>query len=85
MKFEAVRCDECGRIQGEANHWVQVQAIVRGEECAGIVVGPIEDNVITAGNFSMYKLSARDLCGQACAVKHIGKLLKWNPATEAQG
>lgn len=88
-QFQATKCDECGRIQGEANHWVQIQAwflwtrditsddLVRSN-CQGVALGAIVGFVMGTSNFTTAKPETRDLCGQGCAVKHIARLLKWN-------
>jgi hypothetical protein len=80
MKFESVKCDECGRIQDGANHWLQV-AIKRnespGDPLIAIVLGDLE--LVCGGADELH-----DLCGQGCAMKHIAKLLGWSaPTTEA--
>lgn len=86
MKFEATKCDECGRIQGEVNHWVQIHVIKSPKtETVGVVMGQIGDNVIPASDFSDCKLESRDLCGQGCAMKFVAKLLGWSSVVEAAG
>ena len=80
-QFQATKCDECGRIQGEPNHWTQIQAWTEKNNptvCYGIALGKIVGNAMGTGDFTMAKPEMRDLCGQACAMKHIAKLLGWN-------
>lgn len=85
MKFEAVKCDECGRIQGEANHWERLQVWTDKNNsalCYGVALGNIVTNVMGTGDVTMAKVEIHDLCGQGCAIKHIAMLLKWNKPTE---
>ena len=84
-QFTATKCDECGHIQGEANHWVKVKTWTDKNNagmCYGVALGPIVDNSMATGDLTMADYSVHDLCGQGCAVKHIAKLLKWNLPTE---
>lgn len=85
--FQAMKCDECARIQGEANHWTQMTVWFDRNElddaCVGLALGPIVGNVMGTGDLTMAKKEEHDLCGQGCAVKHIAKLLKWNLPAEA--
>jgi hypothetical protein len=78
MKFESLKCDECGRIQDISNHWQQM-AIQRnespGDPLIAIVLGDLE--LISNGSHELH-----DLCGQACAIKHLAKLLGWSAPTE---
>lgn len=85
MKFDGVKCDECGRVKGDVNHWITIQAVMdTSGNCVGLVVGPIGENVITAGEFSGCKLEPRDLCGQDCNLKYITKLLHAGPAADPE-
>ncbi len=63
MKVETVKCDECGAVRGEANHWLKIQV---DAQAAAIVVnhpGPVVG------------YEERDICGQMCFYRHIGVLL----------
>jgi len=74
--FSGVRCDECGRIKGEANHWHQIgltQALGK-DGSISLLLGAMHYDVD----------EVHDLCGEACFYKHIGKLLKINPASVEQ-
>jgi outer membrane lipoprotein SlyB len=86
-QFQATKCDECGRIQGEANHWVKIQVWINKQPClqkyAGVAIGDVVGNCMGTGDYTMATAVIHDLCGQGCAVKHIASLLKWNlPASE---
>jgi hypothetical protein len=85
-QFQATKCDECGRIQGEVNHWVRVQVWLdhnNSDLCYGVTLGDIVGDVMGTGNFTMAKPVVHDLCGQGCAMKHIAKLLGWSQVNEA--
>jgi len=79
MNFSGVKCDECGRIKGESNHWHQIGV---QKYAVGIWV---ELGYLGAhsqeGDERDYEV--RDLCGERCFFLHIGKLLKINPTEEA--
>jgi len=74
-QFNAVRCDECGRIQGESNHWTRIRVLFEEGKCVGVVIFPTFALVPVEGEI-------RDLCGQGCAMKHVAKLLGWNVKSE---
>lgn len=83
MNFSGTKCDECGRIKGESNHWHQL-AVVRDN-----IKGPLS---IILGEMVDFKLNHAhtleivDMCGEQCFYKHIGKLLRINPASvEVEG
>ncbi len=69
-QVQVTRCDECGRIQSEANHWVRIQVWFQEGICVGVVVLKERLSLVETGEY-------RDLCGQGCAVKHIAKLMNW--------
>jgi len=75
MNFSGTKCDECGRIKGEGNHWHQI-GVQKYAERVWIELGFI-------GAHSMPEeakhYEVHDLCGEQCFYKHIGKLLKINP------
>lgn len=77
MTFSGTRCDECGRIKGEANHWHQMGLI------PSIMGGPWIELGSLAGPHSLKEYTdayvVHDLCGEQCLYKHLGKLLKLNP------
>ncbi len=79
MKFESLKCDECGRIQDISNHWL---AIIEWKDSVGKVAVAMGDlaHVLLHRGVEPKRL---DLCGQACAIKHLGKLLGWSAPTEA--
>jgi len=77
MNFSGTKCDECGRIKGESNHWHQIGVI------PSTVGGPWIELGSLAGPHSLKEYTEAyrvlDLCGEQCFYKHIGKLLKINP------
>ncbi len=79
MKFEATRCDECGRIQGESNHW---QSLVIWESAnsgvLAIAAGTLADLLILTRTAPPVSPAKIDLCGQGCAMRHVAKLLGWS-------
>lgn len=93
-QFQATKCDECGRIQGEANHWLKMAvhySFPLSEKNSPrdkmqpelVALGQIEPGNLILGHSAglagmMEETTIHDLCGQGCAVKHIAKLLKWN-------
>ena len=70
-QFNATKCDECGRIQGESNHWMRIRVLREEKKCVGVVIFP-------TGTLTPIEGEIHDLCGQGCAMKHIGTLLGWN-------
>jgi hypothetical protein len=80
-EFKSVKCDQCGRIQDGANHWLKMQVweadgvLALGENADMLTFNDVRSDIA-----SYPKRQERDLCGQGCAVKHIAKLLKWNIA-----
>lgn len=69
MKVETVKCDECGAIKGESNHWLAID--VRPESISeGNQLISIGFKNVPSPNFNR-----RDLCGQACFYKHLDGLL----------
>lgn len=75
MNFSGVRCDECDRIKGEANHWHQLGIVNWNDGSQTVQLGSMSEP--DSNSISSYLL--RDLCGEQCFYKHIGKLLKLNP------
>ena len=71
MRFEAVKCDECGRIQGEANHWEQVG--VEYED--GVKVLTVELGKLWGPSNPSHRYEVRDVCGLECRHKQVDKLL----------
>lgn len=92
MKFESVRCDECKRIQDGVNHWEKAIVWKQGTDVLGLTLGIAVDETFTnqcyrkTEDVSMPKITQEihDLCGQACAVKHLGKLLGWSVTAGAE-
>ena len=83
MNFSGTKCDECGRIKGESNHWHQMGVYVwpasEGQSPLSVELGKLHG--APAGQAGDdYEI--HDLCGEQCLYKHLGKLLKLNPVTE---
>jgi hypothetical protein len=81
MKFEATKCDECGRILQEANHWVLMRVWVLDGFTVGIALGSealARNGLMGVSDFTRATTELHDLCGQGCAVKHLAKLLRWS-------
>jgi len=82
MNFSGVRCDECGRIKGESNHWHAMGILWIGDNVSielGELTGP-KNLTDECGRPMDTKYEVHDLCGEQCFYKHIGKLLKINPS-----
>ena len=71
MKFDGVKCDECERVKGDGNHWITMQ--VYGDPKTIQLGGGMQ---LGSGGKPLAEL--HDLCGSACALKHISKLMGWN-------
>lgn len=84
-QFQATKCDECGRIRGEANHWIKVFAVKnRKAATVGIIVGELGNNLMPAGVYTSCTLVERDLCGDECAIKHITAVMKASVPVKAE-
>lgn len=68
MKVETVKCDECGAIKGESNHWLALDVRNGAPFPPWIHIGDI--HVESESGFQR-----RDICGQACFYKHLDGLL----------
>jgi hypothetical protein len=77
MKFESVKCDQCQRIQDQANHWMKIMLWVDNYTNT-IALGPLADG-LSHLNVEVQEL---DSCGQGCTTKLIAKLLGWSAPTE---
>ncbi len=94
MKFESLKCDQCGRIQDAANHWIKMAAhytYMSSEATTPfyemkpnlIALGQVDsDSLILGHSVGLAGMKETtitlDLCGQGCAMKHIAKLLGWS-------
>lgn len=86
MKFHGTKCDECGRIQSESNHWVQVRVWSTDQGCVGVAFGSmaVTTGAMAVSDLAVVSTELHDLCGQGCAFKHIGKLLGWSQMPTAE-
>ncbi len=76
MNFSGTKCDECDRIKGPSNHWHQIGIVNWNDGAQTIQLGSMSEP--DPHVYSSYLV--RDLCGDGCLYKHIGKLLRLNPA-----
>jgi len=73
MTFSATKCDECGRVKGEANHWHQMGVVLQSKDHASsIELGKLRS--FTAAQLPEGH-EVHDLCGELCLGKHISRLL----------
>jgi hypothetical protein len=71
MKIEVLRCDECGKEQGAANHWRQIGVVLdREDRLALVLLGPLMDSAIRV----FEKTAIHDICGDQCWDRHLHKL-----------
>ena len=80
MNFSGTKCDECGRIKDAANHWHQIGVGVTNAGRNWLELGAL----LGLPNDLVETYEVHDLCGEQCFYKHIGKLLRINPAPEAE-
>ena len=83
MNFSGTKCDCCGKIKGETNHWHQIGVQKYAEHGVWIELGFI--GARTMPEESKY-YEVHDLCGNDCLKEHLMRLLPQtrNPAPEAE-
>ena len=64
MRIETVKCDECGVVKKDSNHWLHID-----------VLGPMEPFIHLGHKEPDPSFERRDLCGQGCFHRHLDKLL----------
>ncbi len=72
MRVETVKCDQCGAMKGEGNHWLKLKVAPALGDL------PLAVHASTGENDRTYleeSWETRDLCGQACFHKHLDALL----------
>lgn len=82
MKVETYKCDGCGRMKGETNHWwVLMQFFARMPGFQVFAASP-EAEIEREGVYESW-----DFCGETCLMKKISELLgaKPNAAEMAEG
>lgn len=85
MKFDGVKCDECGRVKGEVNHWIQIMAWEsKNAGVLAIGLGKLGDLLTLTRTAPPIVPTVRDLCGQDCLSKHLAKLLADAPPPAAE-
>jgi hypothetical protein len=62
MKVDSYKCDVCGTIKGENNHWFRIDTGVSGLELNAWGVMPSTSSSV-------------DLCSDQCVIKIVGKWL----------
>jgi hypothetical protein len=62
MKVDTYKCDVCGTIKGENNHWFRIDTGVSGLELNAWGVMPPTATTV-------------DLCSDSCVIKVVGKWL----------
>lgn len=78
LNFSGTKCDCCGRVKGEGNHWIKI-GVLKDSGRVNIELGYLFGPRIGADKF----YEVHDLCGEACFHKQIGKLLKINQIPDA--
>lgn len=68
-KIEVTQCNVCGKIKGEANHWL---AAMTNDEMPGCIAIGI------AESFQNY-LGQEDICSQECMFKRIAPYIERKP------
>lgn len=63
MKITTVKCDECGVVKEDSNHWLHVDV---HKNMPVIVIGRSAPEL---------ELERHDICGQGCFHRHLDKLL----------
>ncbi len=100
MKFESLKCDECGRIQDISNHWIKLAAhysYMQSEVTTPfsemkpnlIALGQVDSDDLMLGHAKglagmRETTKILDLCGQSCALKLLAKLLGWSTPGAAE-
>jgi hypothetical protein len=77
MKFDGVKCDECGAIKKDVNHWF-------------IAIGTAERFTVTLPETSGYLQlgpgeRALDLCSESCASKAMSRAIGANTPRGKEG
>jgi hypothetical protein len=62
MRIDTFKCDVCGQIKGENNHWFRIDS-----DCGGLSVG--------AWNTVLATSTTVDLCSDACVIRVVQKWL----------
>ncbi len=76
MRVETVRCDQCGAIKGEGNHWLYVDVEKLAPWDSDGLHAPAKTAEIMLGHAVVIEGYERhDLCGQDCFHKHLDALL----------
>lgn len=75
MRIEQIKCDQCGKFKGEANHWHRIVTIPGpAQRVLTVILGEYSGIALPISN-GRTTAEYRDLCGQECLHKHIDQLL----------
>ena len=67
MKVETYKCDGCGALKREVNHWWKLRVV--GETYKVLTIFPASADQLPCDD------DAADFCGTACLLKKISELL----------
>lgn len=85
MKFDGVKCDECGRVKGDVNHWIQISVWEsKNSGVLAIGLGKLGDLLTLTRTAPPVEPETHDLCGQDCLNKHTAKLLHGGIAADQE-
>jgi hypothetical protein len=68
MEVTEIKCDLCGTVKGETNHWIDC-ITVPASDTDGIAFGPFGASV------SDPLIKKEHLCGEACTTKRLSQWL----------
>lgn len=69
MKLETLKCDECGAIKKESNHWWKLYKLGIANELATLTYG------YTIFKIDPHELLAElDICSEGCLIKAEAKI-----------
>lgn len=77
MTIETVKCDVCGAVKGETNHWFKMRRIkyenINNLSCVLLSSAQNSSSPLASGATVRDVL---DLCGEACVIKKVSESLK---------
>jgi hypothetical protein len=79
MTFSGTKCDCCGKIKGESNHWHQI-GVYRRTNLRRTNLTLVLGDISVAADIQ----EVLDICGEPCLKEQVIKLLRINPATEPE-
>lgn len=69
MKVETFKCDVCGKVKGEANHWWKLAFMDEGRP--HLVLLPMADKYEPTGSIH--------LCGESCVQRKVSEFMSGLP------